>query len=61
MTATPSGCHGMTPPVGSAPPAGEKAAHLVGSTWRPDSASLALTLAQQSSKSAFGRTRTVSS
>eukprot|EP00969_Alexandrium_andersonii_P165439 7311110-Alexandrium_andersonii.AAC.1 len=61
MTATPSGCHGTTPPVGSGPPAGDKAARLVGSTWRPDSASLATTRAQQSSKSVFGRTRTVSS
>eukprot|EP00969_Alexandrium_andersonii_P290077 12821135-Alexandrium_andersonii.AAC.1 len=26
MTATPSGCHGATPLVGSSPPAGEKAA-----------------------------------
>eukprot|EP00969_Alexandrium_andersonii_P170980 7559340-Alexandrium_andersonii.AAC.1 len=32
MTATPSGCHEMTPPMGSAPPDGEKAAHVVGST-----------------------------
>eukprot|EP00969_Alexandrium_andersonii_P035582 1559120-Alexandrium_andersonii.AAC.1 len=60
-TATPSGCHGTTPPVGSSPPAEEKAARLVGSTCRPESASFATTRAQHSSKSALGRTRTVSS
>eukprot|EP00969_Alexandrium_andersonii_P222330 9819341-Alexandrium_andersonii.AAC.1 len=30
MTATPSGCQGMTPPVGSSPPAGEEGRALGG-------------------------------